>query len=164
MNDKKPTRKNIRLKNYDYSSCGAYFATICTKEKQNYFWNNAEVVTETLQEVELSENGKIVEDAINNISKIYPNVLVDQYVIMTDHIHIILIIDGDKNGLPMAAPTLSRIIGQMKGYVTKKLGVPIWQKSFYDHVIRNQKDYEAHLKYIYENPIGLSYKKKDMRF
>ena len=55
------------------------------------------------------------------------------------------------------APTMSRIIQQMKGYITKRLGSSIFQKLFFDHVIRNQQDYEEHLKYIYENPMRLDH-------
>ena len=72
---------------------------------------------------------------------------------MPDHIHLILIIHGDECGRAMHAPTVMRVIQQMKGYVTKQLGLSIWQKSFFDHIIRNRDDYEKHVKYIYENPM-----------
>ena len=57
----------------------------------------------------------------------------------------------------MVAPTVSRLIQQMKGYVTKRIGVSIWQKLFFDHVIRNRQDYEEHMQYIYENPMRWYY-------
>ena len=57
----------------------------------------------------------------------------------------------------MVAPTVSRIISQMKGYVTKRIGKSIWQKLFFDHIIRNKQDYEEHVKYIYENPLHRTY-------
>ena len=79
---------------------------------------------------------------------------VDRYVIMPDHIHLLITIHTDERGRPMVAPTVSRVVQQMKGYVTKHIGSSIWQKSFYDHVIRNKEDYETHIKYIYENPFG----------
>lgn len=104
------------------------------------------------REVELSDYGKIVEEAINNVPKIYPAISVEEYVIMPDHIHLLLHIRADEYGRPMVAPTMSRVVQQMKGYVTKRLGVSIWQKLFFDHVIRNRSDYEEHVKYIYENP------------
>ena len=53
----------------------------------------------------------------------------------------------------LVAPTISKVVQQLKGYVSKEAGIVLWQKSFFDHVIRNQKDYEAHLRYMYENPI-----------
>ena len=161
MNENSFKRKNNRLRNYDYSSCGMYFITICALEKRNYFWQSTSNITNTLQDVELSEYGLLLETSINKIPEIYPCVEVDQYAIMPDHVHMILMINNDDNN---ARVSVSNIINQMKGYFAKKIGVSIWQKSFYDHIIRNQKDYEAHLKYIYENPIGFTYKKKDMRF
>ena len=57
----------------------------------------------------------------------------------------------------MVAPTMSRIVQQMKGYITKRIGFAIFQKLFFDHVIRNQQDYEEHLKYIYENPLRIDH-------
>ena len=57
----------------------------------------------------------------------------------------------------MVAPTMSRVVQQLKGYITKRIGRSIWQKRFVDHVIRSGKDYEEHIKYIYENPIHWQY-------
>ncbi|MBR6921224.1 MAG: hypothetical protein IKH51_03420 [Clostridia bacterium] len=76
---------------------------------------------------------------------------------MPDHIHLLLSIRADENGRPMVAPTVSRIVQQLKGYVTKRIGRPIWQKLFYDHIIRSKEDYNEHLKYIYENPMSIQY-------
>ena len=160
MNDNLPKRKTNRLREFDYSSVGAYFITICTQERRNYFWNNVGATSGRPQETELSSNGKIVEEAIHNISNIYPSVNVEQYVIMPDHIHLLLRIRADEFGRPMVAPTMSRLVKQMKGYITKQIGVSIWQKLFYDHVIRNREDYEEHIKYIYENPLKWYYENK----
>ncbi len=104
------------------------------------------------QDVKLSDYGKIVDEAINNIPNIYPALTVEKYVIMPDHIHLLLHICADEYGRPMVTPTISRVVQQMKGYVTKRLGVSVWQKLFFDHVIRNRRDYEEHVKYIYNNP------------
>ena len=152
-----PTRKEIRLKNYNYSSSGGYFLTICTSERRNYFWENVGATIGRPQDVTLSPYGKIVDEAINNISSIYPALEVDCYVIMPDHIHLLLIIRADEYGRPMVAPTMSRVVQQLKGYITKRIGHSIWQKLFIDHVIRDREDYEAHVKYIYENPIHWQY-------
>ena len=154
-----PERKSTRLKNFDYSTTGAYFITICTKERQNYFWNNVGATIGRPQDVELSPYGKTVDDAINNISNIYPSISVEQYVIMPDHIHLLLLIHADDCGRPMVAPTISRVVQQLKGYVTKNIGVSLWQKLFFDHIIRNRQDYEEHVKYILENPLRWHYDK-----
>lgn len=152
-----PKRKKHRLENYDYSSCGAYFLTICTSERRNYFWNNVGATIGRPQDVQLSPYGMIVDEAINKIPTIYPAISIGQYVIMPDHIHLLLLIRTDEYGRPMVAPTMSRLIQQMKGYVTKRIGVSIWQKLFFDHVIRNRQDYEEHMQYIYENPMRWYY-------
>ena len=141
----------------DYDTVGAYFITICTKERQNYFWNNVGATIGRPQDVELSPYGKTVDDAINNISNIYPSISVEQYVIMPDHIHLLLLIHADDCGRPMVAPTISRVVQQLKGYVTKNIGVSLWQKLFFDHIIRNRQDYEEHVKYIHENPLRWHY-------
>ena len=152
-----PKRKKNRLEHYDYSSCGAYFITICTSEKQNYFWKNVGATIGRPQDLELSPYGEIVRDAIKNISVVYPVLLVERYVIMPNHIHLLLRICSDEFGRPMVAPTMSRVIKQLKGYVSKRTKRSLWQKSFHDHIIRNQTDYEEHINYICENPIRWCY-------
>ena len=145
-----PKRKSNRLNGYDYSSCGAYFITVCTKDKQKLFWKN---VGAPIGRPGLSEYGIIVEKAINNISVKYPMISVDKYVIMPNHIHIILAINADEYGRPMGAPTISTVINHMKGYVTKRIGFPVWQKLYHDHIIRGQADYDEIWQYIDENPL-----------
>ncbi len=147
------SRKRNRLKYYDYSSCGAYFITICTSDRRNYFWNGVGATIGRPQDVDLSQYGKLVDEAINNIPSIYPALKLDHYVIMPDHIHLLLIIRADEYGRPMVAPTISRVVQQLKGYITKRIGHSIWQKLFFDHVIRNRQDYEEHVKYICDNPV-----------
>ena len=73
------------------------------------------------------------------------NITIDEYVVMTNHIHIIIIIN-EKNDL-----TISRIINQYKGGITKKIGYPIWQKLFYEHIIRNENEYYKIKQYIQSN-------------
>ena len=159
MDDKKelPKRKNTRLENYDYSSTGAYFITICTSERRNYFWNDVGATIGRPQDIQLSKCGMLVYEAINNIPSIYPSLKIDHYVIMPDHIHLLLRICSDEYGRPMVAPTVSRVVNQLKGYVTKSMGVSVWQKLLYDHIIRDREDYEKHVKYIYENPMKWYY-------
>ncbi len=148
-----PKRKRNRLEHYDYSSFGVYFLTICTAERRNYFWENVGATSGRPEDVVLSSYGKIVDETINHIPKIYPAICVDQYVIMPDHIHLLVRILSDEYGRPMVAPTMSRLVQQMKGYATKQIGESIWQKLFFDHIIRNREDYEEHLRYIHENPM-----------
>ena len=72
---------------------------------------------------------------------------------MPDHIHLLLQINTNKNGRPMVAPTVDRIIKQTKGYITKQIGFSIWQKSFYDHIVRGNNDYKEIWEYIENNPL-----------
>ena len=152
-----PKRKRNRLEHYDYSSCGAYFITVCTLDRRNYFWENVGAIIDRPQNVELSLHGKIVDNAIQNITSTYPALSLESYVIMPNHIHLLLRVCADEYGRPLVAPTMSRVVKQLKGFVSKKVGISIWQKSFYDHIIRNREDYEEHLRYIYENPMRWYY-------
>lgn len=149
--DKLPRRKNIRLKNYDYSQNGYYFVTICTKDKQCILWDNH--VGAPTGRPELSDIGVIVETAIENIPNIYINVHIDNYIIMPNHIHMIIVLQDSGEGRPMGAPTISQIINQFKGFITKQAGYSIWQKLFYDRVIRNDHEYQEISEYIVTNPI-----------
>ena len=147
-----PKRKNPRLKDYDYSSPGAYFITICTKDKKNVFWDGCQpdIVGEDII-LPLSPYGKIAEKAIKAIPEHYANIELWQYVVMPNHIHLILSIPYDSGRL-IASPTIATVIGQMKRFVSKQIGTAIWQRSFYDHIIRDRQDYDKIAKYVQDNP------------
>ncbi len=151
-----PNRKSLRLENYDYSSNGAYFITICTNKRNISLWNNVGANCVRQQEyIKLSEIGTLINNEILKIPYVYENVIIDKFCIMPDHIHLIIFLDNSNNtiGRTQFAPTISRIIKQFKGSITKQLGYPIWQKSFYDHIIRNEKAYLEIWRYIDENPL-----------
>ena len=143
-------RKKIRLTNYDYSTPGVYFITICTRERKPIL-GNITTATTGHPYVELSEIGNVVNKAVQNISEIYPEVKTDKYVIMPEHIHLLIRINEERR--PMVAATVSRIVNQFKGAVTKQLGISIWQRSYIDRVVRNRKEYDEIWKYIENNPI-----------
>lgn len=151
-------RKRIRLENYDYSSDGAYFVTVCVIRKDISLWKNvaANCVRQNITH-ELSDIGKLVDNEIQKIETIYDSITVDKYCIMPDHIHMILLIDTKWR--TQFAPTISRVIKQFKGAITKKLGFSIWQKSFNDEIIRNEKAYLEIWRYIDENPVKYLYEK-----
>lgn len=145
-------RKPNRLSGYDYGQRGAYFITVCTKDRApilSTIENGPATVGANC--VRLTRTGEIADGEIQKFNHIYPSVHVDYYVIMPNHIHMIVRIDDD--GRTQFAPTISRIIKQFKGSVTKQFGNAIWQKSFYDHVIRDEEDYLTKAQYIEENPI-----------
>ncbi len=145
-----PKRKLNRLNGYDYSSCGAYFITICTKDKQKLFWNNVGANCVRPNDYQLSEHGKIVENEIQKLNTVYASVRVDKHVVMPNHIHMIV---SDELGRPQVAPTISRIIKQFKGAISKQIGFSVWQKGYHDHIIRGQQDYDEIWQYIDENPL-----------
>ena len=148
-----PTRKSARLRQYDYSTPGAYFITICTANREKIFWETRRGDLWSPANVPLSDCGKIVDAEFQKMNSVYSAVHVDKYCIMPDHVHMILRIDTDADGRPQVAPTISRVIQQFKGSVTKQVGQPIWQKSFYEHSIRNPWDYDEIWAYIENNPL-----------
>ena len=101
---------------------------------------------------ELTECGKIVDEAINNIEEKYVGVRLDKYIIMPDHIHLLITILPLACGRSMGAPTVSNILNQLKGYVTKRIGFSVWQKLYYDHIIRDDEDFNIKCEYIENNP------------
>ncbi len=156
MQNELPKRKDIRLKGFDYG-VGAYFITICT---QNRRCDLSAIVGEGSPLPHLSHHGKIVENLIQQISRKYPEISIDKYVIMPNHIHLLLSITLLDDGRGNPSPTLLAAIGWFKFQATKEInrqrgtiGEKVFQRSFYDHVIRNQKDYDEIYKYICENPL-----------
>lgn len=151
-----PKRNNIRLQNYDYSLNGAYFVTICTKDRKCIFGNVVGediILPKILPHTQLNVYGKIVDKAINEIENRYEHIYVNKYIIMPNHIHMIILINSNENGRMISSPTLSTVIGSMKRWVSKQIGTPIWQKSFYDHVIRTQSDYDFAWEYTENNSL-----------
>ncbi len=154
-----PKRKPIRIDNYDYATPGAYFITVCTANRENLFWRSVGADIIRPENVPLSSIGKIAEQGVLQIVDHYENVSVDKYCIMPDHIHLILRIESGINGRMISAPTVSTVVGSMKRWVSRQAGRPIWQKSFYDHGIRNQQDYNEIWEYIENNPSKYALKK-----
>ncbi len=147
-----PKRKKIRLEGYDYSTCGAYFVTICVADRNALLWNvGANCVRP--HEPSLSNIGETIDNEILKLNTIYDNVFVDKYCIMPDHIHMIIFIMPDETGRTQFAPAVSRIIKQFKGSITKQIGFSIWQKSFNDRIIRNEYGYHEVWQYIDQNPL-----------
>ena len=151
-----PKRKPNRLTEYDYSTPNAYFITICTKDRKNLFWTDGGAIIDRPKNVPLTNLGMIVRQSIHDISRHYPTITVDHAVIMPNHIHLLLQVNTDANGRSMIAPTISTVVRLMKGTVSKQAGFSVWQKGFYDHVIRNDNDYRDIWNYIEGNPSKLA--------
>ena len=131
------SRKRNRLHDYDYSTNNMYYVTICTRDKKCILCDS--------QEFSLTEIGKTVLDAINHIQNTYEGAIIDKFVIMPNHIHIMILLTHCKS-------TLSNIISQMKRHASIQSGEKIWQNSFFDHIVRNEADYLRIWEYIEENP------------
>jgi len=144
-----PKRKPNRLPNFDYSTPGAYFITICTKDRRNQFWTD---VGASIARPQLTTWGEIAANAICDIPKHYSAISVDHYAVMPNHIHLLLQINTDADGRAMLAPTISHVIQQLKGIISKQIGKSVWQKLFYDHIIRSEADYLKIWEYIENNP------------
>ena len=152
--NKLPSRKNNRLSEFHYGAGYSYFITICTKDRTQILSKITvgEDIILPPNRVNLTEFGQIAENALLSIPDYYDGVTVDEYVIMPNHIHLILTIRN--SGRMISSPTMSNVVGQFKRTTSKTVGFPLWQRSFYDHVIRNRQDYDEIRKYIYKNPIN----------
>ena len=156
-----PKRKPTRLKEYDYSQNGAYFITICVKDRKQLLSN---IVGDGVLDVPqnmLTWYGEIANKHINQMNDFYEDISVNKYVIMPNHIHLLLSIkDAESFSLygtsRTPSPTNSKIakfISTFKRYCNREYGNNIWQRSFHDHIIRGEKDYLKIWEYIDTNII-----------
>lgn len=143
-------RRTIRLQEYDYSSAGMYFVIICTHQHKTTLGKIND------DQMELNQNGRIVEQIWNELNIKYPNIHCHEYCIMPNHFHGIIQIKDDVKGgqTPPLRTTLGNIIAFFKYQTTKRInkGIPFWQRNYYEHIIRNQQAYEEIAAYIIENP------------
>lgn len=157
----RPRRKANRLLGYDYSTAGTYFITICTQNRECLLSRIIDMyadVGDGFPVPQLTEAGIISDKYIKSIHDKFPNVTVENYVIMPNHIHMILYL---KNGTGDPSPTIGSIIGWFKYAVTREINniqnlspAKFFQRSFHDHIIRNDKEFQMIYKYIDENPIN----------
>ena len=136
------SRKSARIPNYDYSSRNYYFVTICSNKRRCIFGDPDH----------LNFLGKTVEENIVRLSSHYEAVRIDKYVVMPNHVHMIVVLESQRDNL-------NQIIAQYKSGVTRVLRksgyeMDVWQRSYHDHVIRNQQAYEKIWLYIDSNPMN----------
>ena len=166
----KHQRRSIRLKDYDYSQAGAYFVTMCTDKKECVFGDivNGEMV--------LNEYGKVVEEEWYRSAAIRREIELDAFVVMPNHIHGIVVIVESNVGAQGLAPlqqtqrgcvslgrkprSLSTFIAGFKSAVSRRINdlrgtpyAPVWQRNYYEHVIRNENDLNEIREYIVNNPL-----------
>ena len=159
-------RKVIRLKEYDYSQAGGYFITICTHNREYLF---GQVVNYQMM---LNKTGETVKQWWLKLEDKFINVKLDNYVVMPNHIHgIIVVIEKDKVGaiheLPLQSGMMLRrqmLIPKTVGYfkmnsakyinrLRDAMGYPLWQRNYYEHVIRNENELDRITEYIQNNPL-----------
>jgi REP element-mobilizing transposase RayT len=159
-------RKSIRLPGYDYSSAGAYFVTVVTWGRDCLFGDVVDGV------MVLNDIGKIVQEEWERTAIVRQNIELGAYVVMPNHFHGILIIHDGVGASRRLAPTtmnaispkpgsLGAIMAQFKSIVTKRIwkidetvnGIPIWQRNYHEHIIRNEREMGAISRYIEANPV-----------
>ena len=165
-------RRSIRLVEYDYSRTGAYFVTICTQNRECLFGDIVDGM------VRLNEWGKIIKEEWFRTESVRPNIRLDAYTIMPNHFHGIIVVADSvgarrclahkERATHRVAPTsgirpdsLGSIIGQFKSNVTRRInascgapGIPVWQRNYFEHVIRNDEEWNRTREYIQNNPLN----------
>jgi len=162
LNSDRHRRRSIRLKYYDYSQAGAYFVTICTYNKKCLF---GEVIDGKMV---LNQFGKVVEREWLRTTEIRPNMQLDKFIIMPNHMHGIVIIDESNVGATGRSPlpkgptpkSIGAIAAGFKSVATRRINdlrgtpyTPVWQRNYYEHVIRNEDDLSEIREYIVNNPM-----------
>ena len=154
-------RRSLRLKDYDYSQTGAYFITLCAKDRKCLLGSLVD------GEISLSKYGLITAESWEWLSSAYPYISLDEWTIMPNHFHGIIVINDHCRGGSRAAPTseikikpLGQIIGAFKTVSTKQINIhrqmpksPFWQRGFYEHVIRHEEALNRIRNYIATNPL-----------
>ena len=159
MNAPLHRRHSNRLVNFDYSLNGAYFVTLCTWQRKELF---GKIVAEEMQ---LNDWGKIVEQACLHTNHSFPNTFMDVFVIMPNHLHGIIVIDQPVTILARPAKgSLGTIIAQFKSKASKQIlpaagqnpVIPgqVWQRNYYEHIIRSESEWDRIRKYIETNPMN----------
>lgn len=154
-------RRSIRLKGYDYSCDGAYFITLCTQNRECLFGqiNHGKMI--------LNHSGRIVADEWNRSAMIRNEIKLDEFIVMPNHFHGIVFIHDNRRGNRLVAPTVSgprsksigSFVAGFKSSTTKKInvfrgmpGMKVWQRNYYDHIIRNDNELNRIREYIIFNP------------
>ena len=151
-----PNRKQNRLTEFDYGQEGAYFITLCTQNRARLFQMELPVGNGLCA---VPEGNAIIHKWVRETERKFPNIAIDKYVIMPDHLHLIVTIKERHAGRSLpdvmrffkTMTTNDYIRGVKDGTLTPFDG-KLWQKSYYDHVIRNQQDYNEIWQYIENNP------------
>jgi len=156
-------RRSIRLQGYDYSQAGAYYFTIVVYMRECLF---GEIVA---SEIKLNQFGEIVRQTWFDLPNHYTNIELDEFCIMPNHVHGIIMLTNVGNPTADAAIQtnnipLSEVIRAFKSFSARRInvarqtqGIPVWQRNYYEHIIRDQQEYLAIQAYIIQNPRNWEY-------
>ena len=146
-------RQSIRLRGYDYSQSGAYFVTICTQNKKCFFGN---IINE---EMVLNDSGRMIKMIWDELPINYPGINIDEFQIMPNHVHGIIIIDKGAAGLSLPdivhrfkSLTTARYIRGVKQKQWPPFPGKLWQRNYYEHIVRDENELNDIRKYIMDNP------------
>ncbi|MBO5410671.1 MAG: transposase [Clostridia bacterium] len=154
-----PVRKRNRLKGYDYSQNGVYFLTLCTKNKKCILGRIVGDGDSDVPNMVLSEYGRITEKYIQSIESAYSTVTLDSYVIMPNHIHLVIELYSEENickktlSKDSANNTIPVVVSAFKRLVSKEVGYNFWQRSYHDHIIRNEAALNTIREYVANNQL-----------
>ncbi|MGH8050994.1 MAG: transposase [Arenimonas sp.] len=147
-------RKSICLRHYDYSQAGGYFITVCTQDRECLF---GDIVDDEMQ---LNDSGLIIKAIWQEIPSHCPQIELDAFVVMPNHFHGFFYISPSELGAASSAPTVGKIMRRFKSTsaiaVNKLLGrasQPLWQRNYWERVVRDEKELHAMQEYIGNNPL-----------
>ncbi|WP_281999773.1 transposase [Geotalea uraniireducens] len=160
-------RRSIRLREYDYSSGGAYFVTMCVQGREHLFGTVADGV------MHLNDAGRMVAGTWRALAERFPNVTTDECIVMPNHVHGIIVIHEDRaietvgaiHELPLDQQRRTMLIPKLIGYfkmntakqiniMRRNSGVPVWQRNYYERVIRDEEELAGIREYIRCNPLN----------
>ena len=147
-----PKRKRNRLQQFNYGTAGAYFITICVDKKETLLGKIVGGGVLDAPKIHLSALGRIIERQILSINNV-PCVTVDHYVVMPNHIHLLLLVAETKESIHHSGDIIPQTIGGFKRLCEREIGRDIFQRSYHDHIIRRDVDYQKIWQYIDTNPI-----------
>jgi len=156
-----PVRKHTRLKKYDYSQSGSYFVTFCVKDRHELLGRIVDTNLNAQLTVELTDLGVEVKQSIEFIKSGNSGVEVPKYVIMPNHVHMIITLStsATEKAVGHGSPTLQSLVGRIKSYTANRWNkmyntehLTFWQRSFHEHIIRNDLEYQSIWQYIDDNP------------
>lgn len=156
-------RKRNRLKNFDYSQNRTYFITICVKDKKQLLGRIINRENEQTTEMVFSSYGLAVDSRVNEISDTYKHIIIEKYCIMPNHIHLLVSVCADTSDGILETPSQTKaryytnaiipsFLSTFKRFTNKDTGFSLWQRSYHDHIIRNEFDYKKIWQYIEDNP------------